>query len=366
MIICRKINFSRNQLLSNSFAYFCINLKGVVMKKIFVSIFIILFYGVLPLSADPVIEIADKEFDFGELLPGQVVHHTYIVKNTGTKDLIIKEVNPSCGCTTAILQEKIVGPGKSVKIEADLTAQMNEGAIRKNINVVSNDPKNPTTIIYMNAKVKLDFLIEPKSINIGDMFIGDKKEIKFNIKPVNKKPFDPFLIEYSKTTFVAVDYKAINPNDPLSEVEFTVQFFAAPILKPRKAYEKITIYPYKNNKTLNIFVPFEGKISGYIEQSASSIFRKVEKSKGFKEIVNFKHLKDKPYTIISASSNNENVTTKIVKISDSNYDLEIYLKEGSILNKKGLESKKEDVAITIKTDQEDSKEMYIYMTFLIN
>lgn len=338
------------------------------MKKIivvFLTIILSLFYFLLPISANPVIEITDKDFNFGEVLPGQVLHHTYIVKNTGTSDLIISEVNPSCGCTTALLLEKVIAPGKSVKIEADLTAQMNDGVMRKNINVVSNDPKNPTVIIYLNATVKSDFLIEPKKIEFGEMFIGEKKEFKFTVTPTNKKGFDPSNLVFNKEIFT-VSQKALNPNEPLSAYEFTVVYFASPIFRPRSAYETIIIYPYKGNNTLQLNVPFSGKIKGYVEQSASSIIRKVNYGFGHKEIVNFKHLKEKPFTITSATSSNENITTNIIKISDSSYDLEIVLKTGEILNKEGNPVKKIDTEVVVKTDQEDSKDMRIYLTFLLN
>lgn len=338
------------------------------MKKYIVVLSLILislFYFILPLSANPVIEIPEKDFNFGEVLPGQVIHHTFVIKNTGNSDLVISEVNPSCGCTTALLLEKVVAPGKSVKIEADLTAQMSDGVMKKNINVLSNDPKNPTVIIYLNATVKSDFLMEPKKIEFGEMFIGEKKEFKFTVTPTNQKAFDPSNIIFNKEIFT-VSHKALNPNEPLSTYEFTVVYFASPIFKPRSAYDTIIIHPYKGNNTLQLNMPFIGKVKGFIEQSASSIIRKANYGFGHKEIVNFKHLKDKPFTITSATSSNENITTNIVKISESSYDLEIILKTGEILNKEGNPVKKIDTEVVVKTDQEDSKDMRIYLTILLS
>ena len=329
------------------------------MTKYFLSssmILVCLLFFVLPTMADSIIEVPDKEWDFGELLPGQVVHHSFLVKNNGTTDLIIAEVTPGCGCTTALLLDKIVPPGKSVKIEADLTAQPHDGVMRKSINIVSNDPKSASYIIYLNATVKYDFLIVPNKIEFGEMFIGDKKIFKFVLKPVNKKAFEPSQIIYNKEIF-KVEYKPLEAENPLTDIEFSVEYFTAAKFRPRQAFDAIRIYPYKNNIALFIDVPFCGKIRGYILQSAASIFRSVETGKGFKEIVNFKHLKDLPFKILSASSNNPNVTTNIVKISDLNYDIEIILKEG-------LETKKEDVTVIVNTDQEDSAILRVSMTFM--
>ncbi|MBP5583729.1 MAG: DUF1573 domain-containing protein [Bacteroidales bacterium] len=46
------------------------------------------------------IEFENKNYAFGQIVKGQVVEHSYIFKNTGNIDLIIEEVDPSCGCTT--------------------------------------------------------------------------------------------------------------------------------------------------------------------------------------------------------------------------------------------------------------------------
>ena len=193
------------------------------MKKLLLSITIILIsflYFPGAVFAQAVIEIPDKDFNFGDALPGQVFHHTYVVKNSGNVDLIISEVTPSCGCTTALLVDKIVPPGKSVKIEADFTAPMNDGVVKKSINVLTNDPKSPTTIIYLNATVKSDFLIEPKKIDIGEMFIGEKKEFKFTIKPINKKPFEPTQIVFSKETFKVIVLIAMPTSFPQLDNKF--------------------------------------------------------------------------------------------------------------------------------------------------
>lgn len=327
------------------------------MKNYLLIFLIYIVFGCnTPIAAEPKIEVPDNEHNFGFLLPGQIIHHTFVIKNVGTSDLIIADVTPGCGCTTTLLQEKIIPPGKSVSLNAELTAQTADGVMRKNISITSNDPKNPTYTIYLNATVKNDFLVTPKKIELGEMFIGEKKEYKFTLKPVNNKPFEPSQIIYSSQIF-KVEYKALDSTNPLSEIEFTVEYFASPIFKARNALDTIKIYPYKNNKSNSIDIHFSGKIMGYIKLSNPSIFRYVEKGKGHTEIVSCNHIKKIPFVIISAVSSNENITTNIVKKSDAEYDIELILKEG-------YSGKRENAMITITTDQEDSKDMKVYMTIL--
>src|ERR1051325_4781350 len=67
-------------------------------------------------STGPRIEFAEPNFDFGRVDAGAAVKHDYIFTNTGDQLLTIKDVHPSCGCTTAGNYDKEVAPGQTGKI----------------------------------------------------------------------------------------------------------------------------------------------------------------------------------------------------------------------------------------------------------
>ena len=52
------------------------------------------------------IEFPQKSFNFGDLQEGEIVSHTFHFKNTGTKSLVIHNVEASCGCTTPKYDKK--------------------------------------------------------------------------------------------------------------------------------------------------------------------------------------------------------------------------------------------------------------------
>lgn len=54
--------------------------------------------------------------DFGKIKVDTEHPATFVVTNTGSKDLIIEDVQTSCGCTTAEKPEKPIKPGQSDKI----------------------------------------------------------------------------------------------------------------------------------------------------------------------------------------------------------------------------------------------------------
>ena len=62
--------------------------------------------------ADTRVEWIKKTWDFGNITQGETVTHTFYFKNTGTQNLLIKNVETGCGCTTADYDKAPVRPGK--------------------------------------------------------------------------------------------------------------------------------------------------------------------------------------------------------------------------------------------------------------
>lgn len=86
----------------------------------------------------PVIELDSKEFDFGTIKQGDKVEHIFKFKNTGTTDLSVIEVRPSCGCTAPEWTKTSVKTGESgeIKIIFDSTGKM--GPQTKSVTLLTN------------------------------------------------------------------------------------------------------------------------------------------------------------------------------------------------------------------------------------
>jgi hypothetical protein len=107
----------------------------------------------------PKIEITPKIFDFGSIEYGQVLRHTFRVKNIGSEILEIKRVATSCACTTAKIALDKINPGQ----ETDLYVTYDTGAMsgphgrgrqERIIYVKSSDPINPQTEVTIYANVR--------------------------------------------------------------------------------------------------------------------------------------------------------------------------------------------------------------------
>jgi len=97
----------------------------------------------------PVLEFGSTKHDFGIIIQGEKVPWTFKFKNTGNSNLIISNVNATCGCTVPKWSRKPIPPGKEGEIEVVFNSAGKSGAIHKNIRVMTNTQPNITTLEIM-------------------------------------------------------------------------------------------------------------------------------------------------------------------------------------------------------------------------
>jgi hypothetical protein len=85
-----------------------------------------------------VIQFSETEFDFSTIKQGEKVSHRFTFKNTGDGDLIIKNVEPSCGCTVASFPNVPIKPGEESFIDATFNSEGYRGLSIKGIEVNTN------------------------------------------------------------------------------------------------------------------------------------------------------------------------------------------------------------------------------------
>ena len=89
-------------------------------------------------SDQPIIEVVDDEFDFGEIKEGENVIHEYKIKNTGTGDLLISSAKGSCGCTVPEWPKEPIKAGEEAKIKVTFNSRGKPGAQNKRVTLMTN------------------------------------------------------------------------------------------------------------------------------------------------------------------------------------------------------------------------------------
>ncbi len=100
-----------------------------------------------------IIEISEPEFDFGYVPGNSKYIHNFVIRNVGDGPLKIVKVDPTCGCTTAPIDKSDLDPGEETTIRVTFDSGKIIGMARKRIKVLSDDPQNGISEVYIKAFV---------------------------------------------------------------------------------------------------------------------------------------------------------------------------------------------------------------------
>jgi hypothetical protein len=194
------------------------------MKKSLLCIALLL-PGVLLLSK-ATINFKATAIDFGEIDSGKTVEVKFEFENSGDALLKIKNVVPSCGCTTSILEKKEYKPGEKGTIPAKFNTTGYSGKVIKSINVLTDDPKNADVLLRITGNVLLreypQAEIKPDNISFGKVKIGKSQSRKLTL--TNSGNLDLKIIEISSAPEIniALRAKAVAPRKAVDlEIIFT-------------------------------------------------------------------------------------------------------------------------------------------------
>lgn len=98
--------------------------------------------------------------DFGEIIQGDKVEHTFRFSNTGNQDLVITNVEVTCGCTTPKgWPRDPIAPGESGELTVSFNSAGKNGKQNKVITITSNSVGTFNQVMFSAT------VLERKDIN---------------------------------------------------------------------------------------------------------------------------------------------------------------------------------------------------------
>lgn len=135
-----------------------------------------IYWRLIPPKNAPIISIEPSSHNFGLVSQAEgVVSATLQIKNIGNEVLVLKNMDTSCGCTSASIisdgQEsprfsmamhgtnpknwkQVIPPGKSVDLKVYYDPNVHRdmrGPVRRSVSIYSNDPRNKVKEVIINA-----------------------------------------------------------------------------------------------------------------------------------------------------------------------------------------------------------------------
>ncbi len=122
------------------------------------------------LSASPQIKVDSANFNIGIVKEENsvIARHTFIISNPGDSTLVISNVRPGCGCTTAGY-DSIIPPGKTGRIKVEVnTEHFGDGIFEKRVTVASNAAHDAAMLALTITGVKQSVIAaDPQAVHFN-------------------------------------------------------------------------------------------------------------------------------------------------------------------------------------------------------
>jgi hypothetical protein len=137
-------------------------LKCYESSPIFIAIFLFFFFPVVLLSCVSKEQYNLKEpkasndiymWDFGQVKEGEVLEHSFILRNSKDKPVVIVNMHTSCGCTVSETQKKHLLPGEYTQINVKFHTQGYSGKVEQYVYVHTDDVSVPIIKFSVKAEV---------------------------------------------------------------------------------------------------------------------------------------------------------------------------------------------------------------------
>lgn len=158
------------------------------------AFFYLLLTSVL-IYSQPVLEV-EKNINAGNHIRGREVVVEISFKNSGNEDLEITNVTTSCGCSSALLTDKLLEPGESGSLKFTFNGQ-GFGTVSKNLTIFTNEPVINHHILTVTMNMVDPISYNPQSI-ITEGRVGE--EVKYTAEITNSLDREVDILEVTSNT----------------------------------------------------------------------------------------------------------------------------------------------------------------------
>ncbi len=136
-----------------------------------------------PVAAEQTTEDGGLEIDFGDVLQGRKLEHTFQVPNGSTRAFRIKHVKKSCSCETAVVDmEREIAPGESTEVAVAFGTQGFDGPVARRYVLMTNSEETAweSIVLTIRANILTTLKAVPSKIVFGSVEEGEtaKRELK--------------------------------------------------------------------------------------------------------------------------------------------------------------------------------------------
>ncbi|NTV73610.1 MAG: DUF1573 domain-containing protein [Holophaga sp.] len=307
-----------------------------------------LIVPVLCLAQAPSISVDQPHFDFGKLHGDAKAVHRFKISNKGNAALNISRLNPSCGCTSTVIGQWTLNPGQSTEVEATFNPVGFRGPVHKSIQVVSNDPANPTVDLTFEAEVLREIMPSSEAVFLQDVQRTAPRKVSVRLVSGNGKP-----VHVTDARSPVDHYISFSVRPEGNDAWVDIHLEGTKIPASRQSGTDAVVVKTDNPRAAVINVTVQWELRASVIAEPGRVAWVEPAGKELRSKVVLKQVDGKPFRILSARTTNPVLKVEGAgKGAASRHDLQVVLAANA---KAGMYSEK----ILVTTDSPDQPEVEI-------
>ena len=243
------------------------------------------------------------EYNFGKVLGGSQISHTFMIKNIGQKPLKILSVTETCACTASVLTQDEIPPESTGSISTVLTVPSGNVEVQESLLVLTDDPTQRTLTLTLKGQAFIPLTTFPQRLALGN-----QKPLQAPLtKRVSLHLQDDVQILSVRTDSEHLEATLETVNDiPYVELQLL------PTLPVGQFSHNLLVdYTYQGQQTTHNLIVF-GQILGDLHVAPSRLFFGLIKEPGtFSKTITISARDTQPFKITSVESRTKGIVFKI-------------------------------------------------------
>jgi hypothetical protein len=150
--------------------------------------------------------------DFGAVAKAAKTEFRFEFDNPFNKPIHVVSVRTSCGCTTPIIEQDTIEPGKKGAILARFNTGTHSGARGATVTVTFDKPSFGEVQLQVKGYIRTDVVMNPGEVSFGNVAQGDSKSLTVSVDYAGKPSWQINKIHCDET-FIHVETKQVARNN---------------------------------------------------------------------------------------------------------------------------------------------------------
>lgn len=286
-------------------------------------------------------------FDFGQREEGETITHQFVLRNKGETDLLIDQIDSSCGCTVATISSDSIPAGTTAVITAQLDLKKRVGLQDKKINISVKRSNKPLELTFKGIALERTE-VKPRAAYFGQLKPDATPSISIRLRGLIR-PLDPSTPTCNSPL---IDYTLL-PGAETNQYQLTVSLKKTP--PPGEFSTQISIPVYGETETIVIpvfaYVPTVDEPAAPIIVSPKKLtIQKNDLGGAYQQIISLRPGGERNFHVLEVTSPPKGLNIKIHPLNRGGH---------SIILSGTLPENVEGEIITIRTDLPGAKEIKI-------